>query len=90
MADTGIPITRPNEPYLIRADGVKLYKYATDNGMKVIQHPSEQRYDEAIDVESATWTYTASDEPIESIEDNEVQQKAEAFDYLTGRSGNDE
>lgn len=86
MADTGIPISRPDEPYLVRADGVKLYRYATDNGMKVIQHPSEQRYDEAIDVESAPWTYTASDEPIESSTDDDTQQKAKAFDYLTGRS----
>lgn len=90
MADTGIPIPRPDEPYLVRADGVKLYRYANDNGMKVIQHPSEQRYDEAVDVESATWAYTASDEPIESSTDDDTQQKAEAFDYLTGRSGENE
>ena len=86
MADTGKEIIRPEEPYMVRQDGVKLYRYASDNGMYIIQHPTERKYTEAIDVETATYTYTETDEPIEEIElTDEAQQKATAFDYLTGR-----
>ena len=64
MADTGKEIKRPDELYMVRQDGVKLYKYASDNGFYIIQHPTERKYSEAIDVESAAYTYTETDEPI--------------------------
>lgn len=86
MSDTGKEITRPEEPYMIRKDGIKLYKYASDNGMYIIQHPTERKYAEAIDAETAPYTYTETDEPIEEAElIDETQQKAAAFNYLTGR-----
>jgi len=84
MADTGIIVERPDEPYMIRDDGTKLYKYASKNGMKIIQHPSGNEYDSAIDVESANYTYTESDIPIDdSYEKDEISKKADAWDELT-------
>ena len=82
--DTGKEILRPEEPYMVRQDGVKLYRYASENGYYIIQHPTGHKYSEAIDVETAPYTYTEFDEVVEdnSIEENETQQKADAFDYL--------
>lgn len=86
MADAGKEITRPEEPYMIHQDGIKLYKYTSDSGMCIIQHPTERKYTEAIDVETAPYTYTETDESIEETElIDEIQQKAAAFNYLTGR-----
>jgi len=49
------------------------------------------RYSEAIDPADIPREYTETDEPIDSGEGKtETEQKAEAFDYLTGRSGGDE
>ena len=89
MADTGKEILRPKEPYMIRQDGVKLYKYASENGYYIIQHPTNYKYSEAVDVETATYTYTESDELINENQEPEeetieIEQKAEAFDYLIG------
>ena len=45
------------------------------------------RYSEAIDPAELGRTYTETDEPITPTEEpDEIAQKAEAFDYLTGRS----
>lgn len=84
MTDTGIPVPRPSEPYKIREDGVKLYLYKSQNNVFIIQHPTGIPYAEARDPESATYTYTESDEPILEPEEDEQAQKAEAFDYLIG------
>ena len=92
MADTGKEILRPEKPYMVRQDGVKLYRYASENGYYIIQHPTGNKYSEAIDVETAPYTYTESDEVIEdnSIEENETQQKADAFDIIIGGIQNDD
>ena len=34
--DTGKEILRPEEPYMVRQDGVKLYRYASENGSYII------------------------------------------------------
>ncbi len=45
------------------------------------------RHSEAIDPADIPRTYTETDEPISPTEEtDEIAQKAEAFDYLTGRS----
>ena len=45
------------------------------------------RYSEAIDPSGILREYTETDEPITPTEEpDETAQKAEAFDYLTGRS----
>lgn len=49
------------------------------------------RYSEAIDPSDILREYTETDEPITPTEEpNETAQKAEAFDYLTGRSTADD
>lgn len=45
------------------------------------------QYSEAIDPTEFGRTYTETDIPIEPVEESdEIEQKAAAFDYLTGRS----
>ena len=53
------------ELYLEREDGVKLYRTYSDSGMKIRQDDTLYIYDEAIDVEGTTHTYTETDVPIE-------------------------
>lgn len=62
---------------------------------KIRQDQTGTLYDEAIDVENAPYTYTETDIPSETdIEptpiDEVTEQKAAAFDYLTGRSNGNE
>lgn len=53
------------ELYLEREDGVKLYRTYSDSGMKISQDDTLYVYDEAIDVEDTSHTYTETDVPIE-------------------------
>ena len=89
--------------YMTRKDGVKLYRFAVPNTkagekwdkpqFKIRQDKTGTLYDEAIDVENAPYAYTETDISIDvepSPIDEDVVQKAEAFDYLTGRSGENE
>ena len=96
--------------YITRSGGVRLFRFAVPNTktidkdgteywdspkFKIRQDQTGTLYDEAIDVENASYTYTETDIPAESdIEpspiDEDIVQKAEAFDYLTGRSDGDE
>lgn len=69
-----------------RKDGVKLYRTYSDKNMMIQKDGTEKLYGEAIDVENSGFTYTETDIPIEGETDDEQAQKAEAFDYLTGRS----
>ena len=48
------------------------------------------QYSEAIDPTELGRTYTETDVPIEGEIASDTEQKAAAFDYLTGRSGGDE
>ena len=48
------------------------------------------RYGEAIDPSEYGRTYTETDIPIEGEPISDIEQKAAAFDYLTGRSGGNE
>ena len=73
--------------YDTRPDGVKLYRSYSDVNMMIRKDGTEEIYAEAIDVENSGYTYTETDIPIEPDEPtSEVEQKAEAFDYLTGVS----
>lgn len=72
--------------YMERTDGVKLYRTYSDRNMMIQKNGTEELYGEAIDVENSGFTYTETDIPIEGDTDTEQAQKAEAFDYLTGRS----
>lgn len=65
------------EFYLKREDGVNLYRNYSDEGYKLRQVETGIIYDEAVDVESATYTYEETDEKIEMpIVENEVQNES--------------
>lgn len=91
------------EFYMTRSDGVNLFRFAVPNTktgdewdspqFKIRQDQTGIEYDEAIDVENKGYTYTETDILAEGEHtpiDEETEQKAEAFDYLTGRSATNE
>ena len=78
------------ELYTTRPDGVKLFLNYSDKGVYIRQDQTGIEYTEAIDVETAPYTYTETNKPIEGEPQDEAEQKAEAYDYLTGRSGGNE
>lgn len=55
------------ELFMTRSDGVKLYRHYSDEGKRLIQNETGIVYDEAIDVETAPYTYTESEEFIEEM-----------------------
>ena len=63
-------------------------KTYSDSGFMVERDGAQ--YSEAIDPAEFGRTYTETDIPIEGEGASETEQKAAAFDYLTGRSGGDE
>ena len=65
------------EEYMIRADGVKLFRTYSNEGKLLIQNETGIKYAEAIDVENAPYTYSESDE-----ERDEVEMSAEEFAAL--------
>lgn len=78
------------ELYTTRPDGVKLFLNYSDKGVYIRQDQTGIEYAEAIDVETAPYTYTETNKPIEGEPQDEAEQKAEAYDYLTGRSATNE
>lgn len=63
-------------------------KTYSDSGFMVERDGAQ--YSEAIDPAEFGRTYTETDIPIEGEPISNTEQKAAAFDYLTGRSGGDE
>ena len=63
-------------------------KTYSDSGYMIERDGAQ--YSEAIDPAEFGRTYTETDIPIEGEPISETEQKAAAFDYLTGRSGGDE
>ena len=57
------------ELYMTRNDGVKLYRTYSDNNFMIKQIETGSIYQEAIDVESATYTYEETNIPIEEETD---------------------
>lgn len=53
------------EFYLTREDGVNLYRTYSDENFYIQQLPTNEIYDEAIDVETAPYTYVETDKKIE-------------------------
>lgn len=72
------------EEYKTRSDGVKLIRTYSDEGKRIIQNETGLVYDEAIDVETAGYTYSESEEYIEREELTETEEKAQAYDVLMG------
>lgn len=56
------------EFYRTRKDGVNLYRTYSDEDYYILQNETGIKYDEAIDVENAPYTYTETDEKIETEE----------------------
>ena len=69
----------------IEIGGREFVKTYSDGGFYIER--DGEKYSEAIDLADIPRTYTETDEPITPTEESdEITQKAEAFDYLTGRS----
>ena len=69
----------------IEIGGKTFTKQYSDGGFYIER--DDEKYSEAIDPAGIPREYTETDEPIDSgDESSEVEQKAAAFDYLTGRS----
>lgn len=60
------------EYYMKRQDNVVLYRTYSDEGYKIKQHPTGIIYDEAIDVETANFSYTETNEKVEVYEEEVV------------------
>lgn len=61
-----------------RADGVKLYRTYSDEGMMIEQVQTGVRYSEAVDVENSGFTYIETDEPIEvALEEPDIEKEEE-------------
>ena len=69
------------EFYKTRPDGVNLYRTYSDQGRELIRNDGTV-YGEAIDVETSGYTYTEGDYPAEGM--TEVEEKAMAYDIITG------
>lgn len=69
--------------YATRSDGVKLYRSYSDIGKMIKQNETGMVYDEAIDVETAPYTYSESDESTEISSE-------EALEIILGGEHNDE
>ena len=74
-------------------------KYIADSGAERVKAYSDKSvmierngalYSEADDFAYQQRVYTETDIPIDPQPETDIQQKAEAFDYLTGRSGENE
>lgn len=70
------------EFYRTRNDGVNLYRTYSDSNYMIQKVGTDEIYEEAIDVETATYEYEEIDEPIEQFGD--LEQKAMAYDILVG------
>lgn len=64
------------EYFKIREDGVVLNRTYSDGGFYIIQNETNIKYSEAVDVEGAPYTYTETDELIET------EGEATEQDYL--------
>lgn len=53
------------EHYMIRPDGVNLYRTYSDDGHRIVQTDTGAVYDEAVDVENSGHIYAESAEMIE-------------------------
>lgn len=69
----------------IEIGGREFVKTYSDGGFYIER--DGEKYSEAIDPADIPREYTETDEPVSPTEEpDEIAQKAEAFNYLTGRS----
>jgi hypothetical protein len=60
------------EYYTTREDGVVLNRTFSDAGFYIVQNETGIKYSDAVDVMPCKYTYTETDEPIETIEATEA------------------
>ena len=65
MRKIGIIIMIITTYYTTRDDGVILNRTYSDAGFYIIQNETNLKYEEAVDLEGAEYTYTETDELIE-------------------------
>ena len=53
------------EFYMTRKDGVNLYKTYSDKGVYIKKQGTDEKYDEAIDIENTNYTYEETEEIID-------------------------
>ena len=70
------------EFYKTREDGVNLYRTYSDEGYVIKKIGTDEEYDEAIDVENASYEYEETDIIVEGL--SEIDLKAQAYDILVG------
>ena len=61
------------EFYITRKDGVNLYKTYSDKDVYIIKQGTDEKYDEAIDVENTNYTYEETEEVIENGNENNIK-----------------
>ena len=89
IASTQKTVNKSGEEINIEIGGREFVKTYSDTGFYIERDGA--RYSEAIDPADIPREYTETNEPIETDEKKtETEQKAEAFDYLTGRSDGNE
>lgn len=66
------------EYFRTREDGVNLYKTESNDGFYILQNETGIKYTVAIDVETANYTYSETDEKIEK--DEETQDETTSND----------
>lgn len=62
------------EFYIRRKDGVNLYRTYSDVNVQIRKIGTEEIYDEAIDIEGASYQYEETDHPILTIEEEEEEE----------------
>lgn len=62
------------EFYMTRADGVSLYKTYSDKNVYIKKQGTDEKYDEAIDVENTNYTYEETEEIIDYGTKPEVEE----------------
>ncbi len=67
------------EYFTTRADGTRLYRTYSDQGYQILQVETGEKYDEAVDVENASHTYTETSDPIETFADQTSIQADELY-----------
>jgi hypothetical protein len=59
------------EFYKTREDGINLYRTYSTDGLKIHKVGTDETYDEAIDIDTASYIYEETDEFIEHNEEEE-------------------
>lgn len=60
--------------YMTRKDGVNLYKTYSDKGVYIKKQGTDEKYDEAIDIENTPYTYEETEEIINYGTNSEVEE----------------